>query len=860
MNIITTTAFANLRKNKSRNILIGIAIALTAFLLTLLPTMVTGQLSLQFQAVNELYAPIHGVYRNVDGETAAEMAGDDVFETVCRREIAGKIYTGDKDITADMFALDETMIELSRMELKEGTFPKKADEIVVSEGCLKAMGLEGGVGDRIKVPYQPVRKGKLLKTAEKEFTIAGMTEDSPESLEKGIFTPMVSEAFAKEIIPEGEHVYDVCFQLRDIEGMVTEKIEERISVIGEQYGLSKNDIKVNSEYLFANYVDGALYAGLGALLAVIVLAGILTIYSIYYVSMLDKVQEYGRLRAIGATKGQIRKLVLREGFAVAAIAVPAGIVLGLAGAILMLKAMVSSSMDGNRVLGEQMKAVMESGDASLVKGWVILLAAGVSLLTVFLSLLSPMRKASKITAMEALRYQGGRKGKKERTSRKGYDALSIPRLTVSNLGRNKRRTAVTILSLGATGVLFVAAATACNCMNAEDVTRDSIRSDILVSIDQEEGDEMHPEWALSAIQQNNPMTEELKGKIEKIDGVTAVKTIPKTDGKIEKADGEGNVTGKEEPDGEGNVTEKEEPGGGVKERTGKMAPDEINGEVKGLDAADMKELSRYVTEGSLGDASLKDGTGIIFQGSTLKQEFPDWKVGDKLYLEIADGEKVKGREVTLAAVAQAPPSLMGYYIAMPEDELKTMCSSDITYYWDISVEKGKEEAAAEEVRELVSEAEVLEVDTFLEENELSENAIRYTLYGCYGLLAVFGLIGILNLINTMINSVHVRKKELGMLQAIGMSGRQTVYMLQLEGLFYTAGTLVLSLGLGSILGYAIFLWAKTEGIMGIRVYHYPAVPVVCLAGIVLAVQILITYFVNMNFKKLSLIERIRFAE
>lgn len=856
MNVITTTAFANLRKNKSRNILIGTAIALTAFLLTLLPTMVTGQLSLQFQAVNELYAPIHGVYRNVDGETAAEMAEDDVFETVCRREIAGKIYTGDKDITADMFALDETVIELSRIELKEGTFPKKADEIVVSEGCLKAMGLEGGVGDRIKVPYQPVRKGKLLKTAEKEFTIVGMTEDSPESLEKGIFTPMVSEAFAKEIIPEGEHVYDVYFQLHDIEGMVTKKIEERIEIIGEQYGLSKNDIRANSEYLFANYVDGALYAGLGALLAVIVLAGILTIYSIYYVSMLDKVQEYGRLRAIGATKGQIRKLVLREGFAVAAIAVPAGIILGLAGAILMVKAMVSSSMDGNRVLGEQMKAIFKSGDASLVKGWVILLAAGVSLLTVFISLLSPMRKASKITAMEALRYQGGRKGKKERTSRKGYDALSIPRLTVSNLGRNKRRTAVTILSLGATGVLFVAAATACNCMNAEDATRDSIRSDILVSIDPEEGDEMHPEWALSSIQQNNPMTEELKGRIEKIDGVTAVKASPKTDGKIEKADG----AGKEEPDGEGNVTEKEEPGSGVKERTGKMTPDEINGEVKGLDAADMKELSRYVTEGSLGDASLKDGTGIVFLEPTLKREFPDWKVGDKLYLEIVDGEKIKGREVTLAAIAQASPSLMGYYIAMPEDSLKSMCSSDVTYYWDISVEKGKEETAAEEVRELVSEAEVLEVRTFLEENKLSENAIRYTLYGCYGMLAVFGLIGILNLINTMINSVHVRKKELGMLQAIGMSGRQTVYMLQLEGLFYTAGTLVLSLGVGSILGYVIFLWAKTEGLMGIRVYHYPAVPVVCLAGIVLAVQILITYFVNMNFKKLSLIERIRFSE
>ncbi len=84
------------------------------------------------------------------------------------------------------------------------------------------------------------------------------------------------------------------------------------------------------------------------------------------------------------------------------------------------------------------------------------------------------------------------------------------------------------------------------------------------------------------------------------------------------------------------------------------------------------------------------------------------------------------------------------------------------------------------------------MSTFREENKASEKAIRYTLYGCYGILAIFGLIGILNLINTMINSVHVRKKELGMLQAIGMSGRQTVYMLQLEGLFYTAGTLAVS--------------------------------------------------------------------
>lgn len=207
MNIITTTAFANLKKNKSRNILIGIAIALTAFLLTMLPTMVMGQLGLQFQAVNELYSPVHGVYRNVDEKTAAKMQEDKTFETV----------------------------------------------------------------------------GLILEVTEKEFVIAGMIEDTPEFLEKGFYAPMVSEAFAKETIPEGEHVYEVYFQLKDIEGMVTEKIEERIKLAGEQYGLTESDIAENEDYLIANYVDVALYMGLGALLAVIVLA--VQILITYFVNM-----------------------------------------------------------------------------------------------------------------------------------------------------------------------------------------------------------------------------------------------------------------------------------------------------------------------------------------------------------------------------------------------------------------------------------------------------------------------------------------------------------------------------------------------------------------------------------------------
>ena len=74
--------------------------------------------------------------------------------------------------------------------------------------------------------------------------------------------------------------------------------------------------------------------------------------------------------------------------------------------------------------------------------------------------------------------------------------------------------------------------------------------------------------------------------------------------------------------------------------------------------------------------------------------------------------------------------------------------------------------------------------TFHEVYEEEERGVKGMRYVLYGLILIFGLIGILNLVNTMINSVYVRRRELGVLQAIGMSKSQMLHMLQMEGLFY----------------------------------------------------------------------------
>ena len=94
-----------------------------------------------------------------------------------------------------------------------------------------------------------------------------------------------------------------------------------------------------------------------------------------------------------------------------------------------------------------------------------------------------------------------------------------------------------------------------------------------------------------------------------------------------------------------------------------------------------------------------------------------------------------------------------------------------------------------------------------------------------------------------------------MIQAIGMSEKQLIRMLQLEGIIYTLGTLAVSVGIGSLVGYGAFLYAKTK-----HMYHFPVVPAVLLICVVAFLQVLLTYGVSANFRKLSLIDRIRYAE
>ena len=99
-----------------------------------------------------------------------------------------------------------------------------------------------------------------------------------------------------------------------------------------------------------------------------------------------------------------------------------------------------------------------------------------------------------------------------------------------------------------------------------------------------------------------------------------------------------------------------------------------------------------------------------------------------------------------------------------------------------------------------------------------------------------------------------------MMQAIGMSDRQLGKMLQLEGLFYTFGTLAVSVGVGSVLGYFMFLYAKEAKMLEITNYHYPFAAAVIVALTLLVLQAVLTAALAKSVQRDTLIERVRFRE
>lgn len=807
MKTTTKLAVANLKTNKSRTILISISIMLTTMLLTVIALSGYGLVKEQKVNAGKRYGEHFGGFVRVDNEIYEKMKIHGEFLDVGRMANFASVSLEDAD--GSLSYMDETAQKLGHASTSEGTFPVKENEIAGQKGFFERAGLANPrIGDSISVTCR-IGDGEFTT---KDFVISGFLAESEENELRKTYGAYVSEAFYENTVPEADRSYSVVFKVKGEEELNEDQMVEKIENLAEELGIDKTQVVINTAYLMWLLDPGLETIGICSVIAIlVVLFSALVIYNIFYVGIIQKVQEYGKLRALGTTKRQIKSILLKEGMILAGIGAAAGLLLGT----------LVSNIFFQWLIGEMYKelSMTDMETVSVFNLPLMLLTAVISFITVYVSLRKPMRVAAGISPVEAMRYQED--SVKGKGTRKGYFAVNVRRLTMSNLERNKKRTLTTIFTMGLSCVMFVVIANVAGNMDAEfDARKQVEKGDFYITLDCDVNDTAYPENNLNHVQQQKLMSDEWLDQIRSIDGVTKVETR-----KAIRALRE-NVNGKE---------------------------DELYTWVPVLSKEDYQKLE--TERGTIDYDSVNKNQEIVFASDYWMDTY-GYKLGDKVKLTFYDGDREIPMTFTLAGSTEANSMFV-----LTEEQLQAMdLTEDMTTDVWVSCEKDKLVSVQSALEQMTGESEYYALTTYQDVYKLSNMSIAMTKGAAYALLGIIGVIGFMNMANTLITSIITRRRELGILQAIGMTKKQLNRMLQMEGLVFTIGTLLVSLSLGNVLGYLAWLKCKAAHIIGISTYSVPVAELLVMAGILLVVQAVLSGYMSSYLQKEALIERIRHQE
>lgn len=833
-NTVFTLAISRLRFHKSRTLLTGIAIMLTTMLLTAIGTIGIASFNMNRQAV--LGSDYHAVFDGLTPDQADVLSKHINVEAMSTMEIFADIVNGKmngaliyREPVRDDRLTDNDSV-FGPLQMESGHYPEAEDEICSSPVFFRRIGVEPVIGGKVTLSFRVNGKGEILT---KEFTISGLLPDV--EIAEGIddsrvmYSAHVSKALLDQYNQNGMYkpILNAHLRVYGEDELTYNEITDRINTVGTDIGLSEENVILNKEYLhIMTDPDMDVIAVVAAISLIVILFSTLVIYSIYYVGVITDVQEIGKLKAIGASKQQIAKLFYCQGALVSAFAIPLGLLIGFLLPYFLFPVVVwklsSSAINSNA--RDAAKALL--GQIHMFSLPFLLIVAIAVLITVWLSLLKPIHMAKKVSPVEAIRYQENTTDAK---IRRGHRAVKVSTLTFANLTRNKRRTAVTILTMGLSCVLFICVSAVLSSASAEDLARRDIpEGDFRISLDYSLNDKEYPENNLESLVQQNYFNEDFLTQLSAIEGV---EKIERAHGQISSSDN-GSSALYIDLDGE-----------------------PIRRTFSYFTREDLDELNENLVQGTIDYDRMTANREVL---CTHEYTFNECglSLGDVFPLTLYDGDREIPLTVTLTALT-SPDSDFSLLIVTEDTwkELGLTCDPTTDIY--LHVKDSQYDSVKDTLTDIVAENEYFYLYSMDVEMTIERSMLGLVVYPCYLLLVLIAVIGFINLINTMITSIVTRKKELGILQAIGLSDRQLVNMLAGEGLVFTTGTLLISLTLGNLAGYLLFRWAKDSHFMSVSRYHYPLWESIGLAVVLLGGQLLINRFMRKNVEKESLIDRIR---
>ena len=474
--ITSKLARKSLKSEKRRNLMVVIAVALAAFLICFTGIVSTSLTQMQRNQVVDTY---EAVWLGVEENDIETLKGVPEFERVGGYYMLGEELS-EQGYHASYVYCDAQMMEITKaqMNLLEGRFPEKANEVVVSEYFLSTYGNNAKIGDTVTLDTESFHG---------DYVVTGIM-DSVNEKEANTCAIILSKAALTEwngFDPAGYRAY-VHFKNSDQLG--EELITSYCREIAEEYELPTPSMN-NRYFTYASkqpFDDFTLMAGV---IALVLIGGYIVIQSIFRISINDKIRSYGQLRTIGATPKQIKRIVKNEGRKLGSIGILIGTVLGICGGFLLF------SKGFNAV------SYVATVILTLISSW----------LMVSISIRKPVKIAAGISPIEAVRFTPAQKAIR---SRKKNIKLNPVSMGIANFKRDRKKTISIVASLSIGGILLMVVSSIVLVRSPEQIARLYFPdSDYKIYL-QDLSEEM--------LVKGNPLNEELKQEVLSIDGVTDI--------------------------------------------------------------------------------------------------------------------------------------------------------------------------------------------------------------------------------------------------------------------------------------------------------------------------------------------------
>ena len=466
MKIINKLTWRHLWVNRRRTVITLFGIIISVAMVTAMFTSV-GSLMRSLSDITAAYdGAWHAQYMNLQDKDVQTLSKQKNVKTIGLLADIGQMDCNTKEDSGrnetSIIAGNQNLFAINKMKPAAGRLPNNTRELMVTKSYLQRNKLNWKVGDTVTVQTASYPTGAQEAEAtggepiveNRTFTVCGILEVQNQ------LTGMNSAFCGMDDTVAGGYTAQV--QFSHLGSNTPKDIKAAAKAV---YGKAVNNdwsdlYTIHADYLMYNGVQmsdevtQALYGFVAIILLIIILASVFMIYDSFAVSYQQRARYLGMLASVGATRTQKRGSVYFEGFILGCIGIPIGILCGIGGIAVTLRALSDSFMK------TVMVATGDSIRLRAVVDWkIIVFSVLISALTIFISAWIPAHRASKITPIEALRQTNTvkvKKAKKLKTSRLRQKLFGFEDvLAVKNYKRNAKRSRTVVLALAVSVILFL---------------------------------------------------------------------------------------------------------------------------------------------------------------------------------------------------------------------------------------------------------------------------------------------------------------------------------------------------------------------------------------------------------------------